>query len=199
MQRNETLAAGDVIEQGLFLLGRRLRGNSLGIVLAYCWAAYPFSLYALSSNSNDSLVALLVVAGVAAAIGFGLPGLQIIFSGPTPPPASAPATPTATTAPTASPNASVLPSPAPTSQVPLDLGTPTALAQARASVTFDVFVPEPIHLGGTGPAVFLDDRVLGGAVVLAYPPSGPLASEGGTTEKSIWQQRTSRSPLRTSS
>ena len=26
---------------GLYLLGRRLRGNSLGVVLAYCWAAYP--------------------------------------------------------------------------------------------------------------------------------------------------------------
>jgi hypothetical protein len=46
---------------GLFLLGRRIRGPSLGIVLAYAWAAYPFSLYALSSNTNDTLVGLLVV------------------------------------------------------------------------------------------------------------------------------------------
>ncbi len=46
---------------GLFLLGRRVRGPSTGIVLAYLWAAYPFSLYALSSNSNDSLVACLLV------------------------------------------------------------------------------------------------------------------------------------------
>ncbi len=46
---------------GLFLLGRRVRGPTTGIVLAYCWAAYPFTLYALSSNSNDSLVALLIV------------------------------------------------------------------------------------------------------------------------------------------
>jgi hypothetical protein len=46
---------------GLFLLGRRVRGPTLGVVLAYCWAAYPFSLYVLSSNSNDSLVALLIV------------------------------------------------------------------------------------------------------------------------------------------
>jgi hypothetical protein len=49
---------------GLFLLGRRVRGPTLGIVLAYCWAAYPFSLYALSSNTNDSLVGLLVVAAL---------------------------------------------------------------------------------------------------------------------------------------
>jgi hypothetical protein len=46
---------------GLFLLGRRIRGPTLGVTLSYAWAAYPFSLYALSSNSNDSLVALLLV------------------------------------------------------------------------------------------------------------------------------------------
>ena len=38
---------------GLFLLGRRVRGPTLGIALAYAWAAYPFTLYALESNSND--------------------------------------------------------------------------------------------------------------------------------------------------
>jgi hypothetical protein len=46
---------------GLFLLGRRIRGPSLGIVLAYAWAAFPFTLYASSTNSNDALVALLLV------------------------------------------------------------------------------------------------------------------------------------------
>jgi hypothetical protein len=49
---------------GLFFLGRMIRGPSLGVVLAYGWAAYPFTLYALSSNSNDTLVALLVVASL---------------------------------------------------------------------------------------------------------------------------------------
>jgi len=46
---------------GLFLLGRRVRGPTLGVVLAYAWAAYPFTIYALSSNSNDSLVSMLLV------------------------------------------------------------------------------------------------------------------------------------------
>jgi hypothetical protein len=46
---------------GLYFLGRRIRGPTLGIVLAYLWAAYPFSIYALSSNSNDALVSMLVV------------------------------------------------------------------------------------------------------------------------------------------
>jgi hypothetical protein len=49
---------------GLWLLGRRIRGPTLGVVLAYAWAAYPFTLYTLSSNSNDTLVALLVVGAL---------------------------------------------------------------------------------------------------------------------------------------
>lgn len=51
----------------LFLLGRRVRGPGLGIALAYAWVSYPFTLYALESNSNDSLVAVLVLAAVLVA------------------------------------------------------------------------------------------------------------------------------------
>jgi hypothetical protein len=54
---------------GLVLLGSRLRrgraGVRLGIALAYAWAAYPFSLYALQTNTNDALIAALVVFGFA--------------------------------------------------------------------------------------------------------------------------------------
>jgi hypothetical protein len=46
---------------GLFFLGRMIRGPTTGIVLSYMWASYPFTLYALQSNSNDGLVALLLV------------------------------------------------------------------------------------------------------------------------------------------
>jgi hypothetical protein len=46
---------------GLYGLGRRIRGHALGVVLAYAWAAFPFSLYALASNTNDSLVSALLV------------------------------------------------------------------------------------------------------------------------------------------
>ena len=64
---------------GLFLLGRRLRDTRLGVILAYLWTAFPFTLYAMNSNTNDSLVAatlvlcLLVISsaparGVAAAL-----------------------------------------------------------------------------------------------------------------------------------
>lgn len=51
----------------MFLLGRRVRGPSLGIALAYAWAAYPFTLFALESNTNDTLVAVLVLAALLAA------------------------------------------------------------------------------------------------------------------------------------
>ncbi|HEY4917116.1 MAG TPA: hypothetical protein VIH92_09405 [Solirubrobacteraceae bacterium] len=51
----------------LFLIGRRMRGPTLGIALTYAWAAYPFTLYDLESNSNDSLVAVLVLGAVLAA------------------------------------------------------------------------------------------------------------------------------------
>jgi hypothetical protein len=51
----------------LFLLGRRLRGPTLGIALAYGWVAYPFTLYALESDANDTLVAVFTLAALLAA------------------------------------------------------------------------------------------------------------------------------------
>jgi hypothetical protein len=55
---------------GLLVLGRRLRagpeGNALGVALAYAWAAYPYTLYALDSNSNDTLVAAVLVWALVA-------------------------------------------------------------------------------------------------------------------------------------
>jgi hypothetical protein len=50
---------------GLFLIGRRLKpgpaGRYLGLLLAYAWASYPYTLFVLNSNANDSLVAMLLV------------------------------------------------------------------------------------------------------------------------------------------
>jgi hypothetical protein len=51
----------------LWLLGRRIRGPTLGIALAYAWAAYPFTLFVANSNSNDSLVAFLIVLALLVA------------------------------------------------------------------------------------------------------------------------------------
>jgi hypothetical protein len=55
---------------GLFLLGRKLRagpsGRRLGLALAWAWAAYPFTLLGLLKNTNDGLVAMLVVYALLA-------------------------------------------------------------------------------------------------------------------------------------
>jgi len=50
----------------LILLGTRIRpgpaGHRLAATLAFAWAAYPYTAFALESNTNDTLVALLLVA-----------------------------------------------------------------------------------------------------------------------------------------
>jgi hypothetical protein len=50
----------------LILLGLRIRpgpgGRKLAATLAFAWAAYPYTAFVLESNSNDTLVALLLVA-----------------------------------------------------------------------------------------------------------------------------------------
>jgi hypothetical protein len=50
----------------LLLIGRRIRpgpeGQRLAATLAFGWAAYPYTAYVLESNSNDSLVAVLLLA-----------------------------------------------------------------------------------------------------------------------------------------
>jgi hypothetical protein len=51
---------------GLYLLGRRLGDKRMGVVLAYCWAAYPFTLYALNSNTNDALVGAALIFALLA-------------------------------------------------------------------------------------------------------------------------------------
>jgi hypothetical protein len=57
----------------LLWLGRRLRrgrdGVALGVLLAYGWASYPYTLFVLNSNANDSLVALLLVLSFGALAG----------------------------------------------------------------------------------------------------------------------------------
>jgi hypothetical protein len=55
---------------GLFFVGVRLRpgrrrGRELGVLLAFAWVAYPYTDFALQSNSNDSLVAALLVWSLA--------------------------------------------------------------------------------------------------------------------------------------
>ena len=48
---------------GLVLVGRRLGGARLAAALAFGWAAYPFTTYALLANTNDALMPALLVWG----------------------------------------------------------------------------------------------------------------------------------------
>jgi hypothetical protein len=65
----------------LFLVGRRLGGSGLGIVLAYAWATWPFTLYVSNTNSNDSLVALLGLAALAVAASPPARGAAVALAG----------------------------------------------------------------------------------------------------------------------
>jgi len=49
---------------GMAVLGWQLGGRRLAAVLALAWAAFPFSAYALESNSNDSLIAAALIWGL---------------------------------------------------------------------------------------------------------------------------------------
>jgi hypothetical protein len=46
---------------GLFLVGYRFGGRRLGAVLAFAWAAYPFTQYVSNSNTNDAIMPCLLV------------------------------------------------------------------------------------------------------------------------------------------
>jgi hypothetical protein len=50
----------------VFLAGLRIRGPDLAVMLAYAWAAFPFTLYAMDCNVNDALVGALVLCAMLA-------------------------------------------------------------------------------------------------------------------------------------
>jgi len=65
----------------VWLLGRRIRGPTLGVALAYAWATYPFTLYVSNANSNDSLVAMLLVAALLVATSPVKRGVAVALAG----------------------------------------------------------------------------------------------------------------------
>jgi len=48
---------------GLALVGLRFGGTRLAATLAFAWAAYPFTLYALASNTNDAIMPAFLIWG----------------------------------------------------------------------------------------------------------------------------------------
>jgi hypothetical protein len=125
-----------------------------------------------------ALAALLVLAAIAGAIGFGLPGLRIVF-GPTATPSPLPS-PTALTAPSLSPSPSAPPTPSPSPGPPgstLSLGRQVTLAEARTLATFPVAIPSDPKVGEPD-TVWIDDA---GRVTLVWVarPDLPSTDEAG--------------------
>ena len=59
-----TSIAFDILSMiGLWLVGRRFGGFRLAATLAFAWAAYPFTQYASSSNTNDTIMPCLLIFG----------------------------------------------------------------------------------------------------------------------------------------
>src|SRR3954454_5957002 len=48
---------------GMGVLGLRFGGRELGATLAFAWAAYPFTQYVSSSNTNDAIMPALLIFG----------------------------------------------------------------------------------------------------------------------------------------
>src|SRR5947199_1295701 len=54
-------AFGRLTLLGLFAVGLRFGGQRLGAVLAFAWAAYPFTQYVSNSNTNDAIMPCFLV------------------------------------------------------------------------------------------------------------------------------------------
>ena len=102
------------------------------------------------------LAALLVLAGIAAAIGFGLPGLRIVILGPEATaspsatvPATAPPGSSASAGPSLVPTPTPTPTPAPSAAMieTLGLGTPVDPAAVDAAAGYPVLLPTLPELG----------------------------------------------------
>ena len=66
---------------GLALVGRKFGGPRLAATLAFAWVAWPFSQYASSSNTNDSIMPALLVFGFLALTSAPARGAAVAVSG----------------------------------------------------------------------------------------------------------------------
>ena len=62
---------------GMGALGLRFGGRRLAVTLAFAWAAYPFTQYVSSSNSNDTIMPALLVWGLVFATSSSARGLFV--------------------------------------------------------------------------------------------------------------------------
>ena len=122
-----------------------------------------------------ALAALIVLAGIVAAIGFGLPGLRIVFIGPgqtaspsPAPSAAAPASPLPSLSPPPTPSPTQRPTSAPIES--LGLGDPVTPADVDSAAGYPVLLPTLPELG----------RPLG-VYVRSNPPNAQVSAAYGAT------------------
>ena len=105
-----------------------------------------------------AIVALSILAAIAGAIGFGVPGIRIIFTGPTPSPQ---ATSAQSTSPGPASSRSPSPTVAPTGPLGsgLDLGFLTTPAEASSMAGFPLALPASSSVGAPDTTWFTEGRV----------------------------------------
>jgi hypothetical protein len=124
-----------------------------------------------------ALIAVIVVAAVAGAIGLGLPGIRIVIA-----PSASTAPPASPGSPTASPTATIRPTatPRPTIADPLGsnlgLGTQIALGEAEGAVDIPVILPAAPGIGAPSTAWLLEGRL---AFAWRATPTLPETAEPG--------------------
>ena len=65
----------------LFLVGLRFGGRRLGVLLAFGWAAYPFTAYTLNANTNDAIMPALLLLGFWLVTSDWARGVSVAFAG----------------------------------------------------------------------------------------------------------------------
>ena len=83
--RVATLTFDALTVLGLFVLGLMLRrgrqGRLFGLALAYGWVSFPYTLFPLMSNTNDTLISMLVVWALVALSSPPARGVLIALAG----------------------------------------------------------------------------------------------------------------------
>jgi hypothetical protein len=126
-----------------------------------------------------ALAAVLVLAGIAAALGFGLPGLRFVFFGPTATSTATPARPGETPGLTPSPAPSQTPTRTPGPIGDLDLGRPVDLANVDSAAGYAVLLPTLPELGPPL-AVYVDREPPHVRVSATYPAGAGFPAATGS-------------------
>jgi len=65
----------------LLLVGLRLGGRRLAVLLAFAWASYPFTAYTLNANTNDAMMPAILLGGFALVTSDWARGASVALAG----------------------------------------------------------------------------------------------------------------------